>query len=473
MDMDNNQEKKVRNTALLVVALGSFLIPFMGSSLNIALPVIQNDIAVNLILLSWIPTVFVLANAAFILPLGRLSDIVGRKKIFTYGVLIYTVASLLAGYSSSGILLIIFSFLQGLGCSMIFATGVALLSSVYPSNRRGEALGIYVTAVYIGLFLGPLLGGVLVQNFGWRSIFLFNVPFGILLYALIRSRLNGEWMGSAGEKFEIKGSIIYIISIIALMYGFSTLYDNIGRLFLIAGLLGLLIFILIEKGSLNPILRLNIFRSRVTTFSALALLLMNISNTALWALLSLYFQDVLDLGPQITALIISVEPLMVALLSAPVGRWSDSIDSRIFSVSGMVLTTLGLLILSQLNTNTSLWIPIMGLIIVGTGLGLFSSPTTNKFIGSIAGRDYGMGSATLSTMIYAGQTMSLGIMLYIFAIYIGNVQISLSNIPLFLQSLNTAFLVFAVIAAVGIVVSLLINGKQRKKRVSMVSNQKL
>jgi MFS family permease len=473
MDMDNNQEKKVRNTALLVVALGSFLIPFMGSSLNIALPVIQNDIAVNLILLSWIPTVFVLANAAFILPLGRLSDIVGRKKIFTYGVLIYTVASLLAGYSSSGILLIIFSFLQGLGCSMIFATGVALLSSVYPSNRRGEALGIYVTAVYIGLFLGPLLGGVLVQNFGWRSIFLFNVPFGILLYALIRSRLNGEWMGSAGEKFEIKGSIIYIISIIALMYGFSTLYDNTGRLFLIAGLLGLLIFILIEKGSLNPILRLNIFRSRVTTFSALALLLMNISNTALWALLSLYFQDVLDLGPQITALIISVEPLMVALLSAPVGRWSDSIDSRIFSVSGMVLTTLGLLILSQLNTNTSLWIPIMGLIIVGTGLGLFSSPTTNKFIGSIAGRDYGMGSATLSTMIYAGQTMSLGIMLYIFAIYIGNVQISLSNIPLFLQSLNTAFLVFAVIAAVGIVVSLLINGKQRKKRVSMVSNQKL
>jgi len=432
--------------------------------------VIQKDIAVNLILLSWIPTVFVLANAAFILPFGRLSDIVGRKKIFTYGVLIYTIASLLAGYSSSGILLIFFSFLQGLGCSMIFATGVALLSSVYPSNRRGEALGIYVTAVYIGLFLGPLLGGVMVQNFGWRSIFLFNVPFGLLLYTLIRLRLNGEWMGSAGEKFEIRGSIVYIISIIALMYGFSTLYDTTGRLFLIAGLIGLLMFVLIEKGSLNPILRLSILRSRVTTLSALALLLMNIANTALWALLSLYFQDVLHLGPQITALIISVEPLMVALLSAPVGRWSDSIDSRIFSVSGMILTTLGLLILSQLNTNTNLWIPIMGLIIVGTGLGLFSSPTTNKFIGSIAGRDYGMGSATLSTMIYAGQTMSLGIMLYIFAIYIGNVQINPSNIPLFLMSLNTAFLVFAVISTIGIIVTLLIDGKHRKKLVEMVSN---
>jgi len=198
---------------------------------------------------------------------------------------------------------------------------------------------------------------------------------------------------------------------------------------------------------------------------------MNIANTALWALLSLYFQDVLQLGPQITALIISVEPLMVALLSAPVGRWSDSFDSRIFSVGGMAMTTLGLLILSQLDTTTDLWVPITGLIIVGTGLGLFSSPTTNKFIGSIAGRDYGMGSATLSTMIYAGQTMSLGIMLYIFAIYIGNVQITLSNIPLFLQSLNTAFLVFAAIAAVGIVVSLLIDGKRRRKLVDIELNK--
>ena len=195
MDFDKFYDKKVRSTALLVVALGSFLIPFMGSSLNIALPIIQRDLGVNIILLSWIPTVFVLANAAFILPFGRLGDIIGRKRIFTYGVLIYTVASMLAGLSTSGILLIIFSFMQGFGCSMIFATGVALLSSVYPSNQRGEALGIYVTAVYIGLFLGPLLGGFLAQNFGWRSIFLFNVPFGLLLFSLIKLRLSGEWRG--------------------------------------------------------------------------------------------------------------------------------------------------------------------------------------------------------------------------------------------------------------------------------------
>jgi len=459
MDFDKVYEKKVRNTALLVVALGSFLIPFMGSSLNIALPIIQKDLAVNIILLSWIPTVFVLANAAFILPFGRLGDIIGRKKIFTYGVLIYTLASLLASLSTSGIFLIIFSFMQGLGCSMIFATGVALLSSVYPSDQRGEALGIYVTAVYIGLFLGPLLGGFLAQNFGWRSIFLFNVPFGMLLFSLIKLRLPGEWSGSAGEKFEIRGSIIYTLSIVAVLYGFSTLQTDIGRLILLLGVIGVSIFVINEKKSLNPILRLSIFRKKVSTMSALALLLMNIATTAMWALLSLYFQDILYLSPQVTALIISVQPLMVALLSTPVGRLSDRFENRIFSMVGMVITTLGLLILSQLNFNTSLWIPITGLVLVGIGLGLFSSPTTNRFIGSVEGRDYGMGSATLSTMIYTGQTLSLGIMLFIFATFLGSVQIIPSNFSIFLFSLKTAFIVFAVISGVGVIISILIGGK--------------
>jgi len=468
MDSDKIYEKKVRNITLLVVAMGSFLIPFMGSSVTIALPLIQNDLTVNIILLGWIPTVFVLANAAFILPFGRLGDIIGRKRIFTYGVFIYTVASFLAAFSWSGILLIIFSFVQGIGCSLMFATGVALLSSVYQSEHRGEALGIYVTAVYIGLFLGPILGGFLAQNFGWRSIFIFNVPFGILIFSLIRLRLPGEWKGSEGERFEIIGSIIYTLSVIAVMYGFSTLNNDLGIFVLFAGVLGVLIFILNEKKSINPILRLNIFKSRISSLSALALLLINIATTAMWALLSLYFQDILGLGPQITALIISVQPLMVALLSTPAGRFSDRFDNRIFSVVGMVVTTIGLIIISQLNISTSLWIPIVGLILVGTGLGLFSSPTTNTFIGSVSGRDYGVASAIVSTMIYMGQTLSLGIMIYIFSIYLGNVQINPSNFSVFLLSLKTAFTVFAVVSSLGIIVSILIGKKRIKNSIQRI-----
>jgi MFS family permease len=464
MDLDRTDDKIVRNSALLVVALGSFLIPFMGSSLNIALPLIQSDLNVNIILLSWIPTVFVLASAAFLLTFGRLADIHGKKKIFSYGVVVYTVASLMAALSPSGMFLIIFSFLQGIGCSLMFATGVALLSSVYPSNQRGEALGIYITAVYSGLFLGPLLGGFLAQNLGWRSIFLFNVLFGLFLFSLITLKLKGEWKGSECEKFDFKGSALYTISIVLFMYGFSTLQSAFGWIIFLAGIFGLFLFIKEEKESQFPILRLEIFMRRSSSFSAMALLLMNIATTAMWALLSLYFQDLRTFGPQMAALILSVQPLMVALLSSPVGRMADHRDNRVFSASGMAVTTLGLVILSSIGQNTNLLVIILGLILVGVGLAVFSSPTTNIFMGSVGRKNYGMASATLSTMIYTGQTLSLGIMLFIFTSYLGNVQVTASNFATFILSLKTAFTVFAVIGGVGIVVSILMGNKAGKTR---------
>ncbi len=446
---------KIKNPALLVVVMGSFLIPFMGSSLSIALPLIGDEFSSSVILLGWLPTAFVLANAAFLLPFGKLADIHGRKRIFTYGIIIYTLASLLAALSPSGVFLLMGSFLQGFGCSLIFATGVALLSSVYPANHRGEALSFFITSVYIGLFLGPLLGGFLAQNLGWRSIFLFNVPFGILILIFILWKLEGEWKGLPGEKFDFRGSAVYIPSIIALMYGFTALENTIGQIIFIAGLIGVSIFIIVESKSYNPVLKLQDLIRRVPALSALALLLINIATTALWALLSLYMQDLLNLGPQTTALILSVEPLMVATFSLLVGRFLDRLENRIFTVTGMAVTTTGLLILSTLNLSTGLWIIIMGLILVGVGLALFSPPATNIFMGSMKRENYGTASATLSTMIYAGQTLSLGILVFIFAGYLGNVHITPINFGSFLLSLKTAFLIFAVLSGIGVVICFL------------------
>lgn len=450
-----NQEK----TALILVALGAFLIPFMGSSLNIALPSIGDDLTGSLILLGWLPTVFVLANAAFLLPFGKLADIHGRKRIFTYGVAIYTAASLLAALSPTIQFLILGSFLQGLGCALIFATGTALLSSVYPANHRGAAFGFFITAVYVGLFLGPYLGGFLVQNLGWRSIFFFNVPLGLILLTLIFWRLKGEWTGAPGVKFDLLGSAIYIPSLAALLYGFTDLGNSIGQMIFIAGVVGFIIFFWRERVFPDPILRLEDLLKRVSASSALALLFINISTTAMWTLLSLYFQDLLGLEPQITALIVSVEPLMVALLSPVVGRLSDQRENRIFTVSGMFVTTTGLLILSTLNLTTPLQITILGLVLVGVGIALFSPPATNTFMGSMKQANYGMASATLSTMIYSGQTLSLGILLFIISGFMGNVQVTPANYHLFLSSLSIAFLIFASFSGVGVVISLFMSKK--------------
>ena len=447
----------LKNPALLLVAMASFLIAFMGSSLSIALPLIGKDLINNVILLGWLPTVFVLANTAFLLPFGKLADIYGRKKVFSYGLVIYTLASLMAALSPSGFFLIAGSFFQGVGSALIFATGVALLSSVYPPNRRGEMLGFFVTSVFVGLFLGPLLGGFLAQNLGWRSIFLFNVPLGLLILILITWKLKGEWSGSPGEKFDIRGSAIYIPSLIALMYGLTSLNNRTGQLIFIVGIFGIFIFLLLERRSYNPIVKLEYFKRRISAFPALAMLLINISTTALWTLLSLYLQYLLSLSPQITALILSVEPLMVALFSPLVGRLSDIMENRIFTVSGMGVTTVGLLVLSTLTINTALWTVIIGVILVGVGVALFSPPATNIFMGSMSRENYGMASATLSTMIYAGQTISLGLLLLILSNFLGNVQIAPPNFDLFIYSLKTAFTLFAVITAGGMIISLFMN----------------
>ncbi len=449
-------DRSLQRVTLFLVSLAAFLIPFMGSSLSLALPVIQKELTVNLIILGWIPTAFVLANAATVLPFGRLSDIYGRKRIFSYGVLIYTVASLLASFSISGEILVVFSFLQGLGCAMIFATMVALLSSVFPMERRGEALGLYVSAVYIGLFLGPILGGFLIQYLGWRSIYLFNIPLGIILLFILFWKLKMEWAEAKGENFDHRGTVIYSLSLVAILYGFSSLMENLGKVFLVIGLLGMLGFFLLENRTESPLLKLEIFKNRRTSFTALSMLALNIAISAMATLLSLYFQSLRGLEPHYTALILASQPLMVAVLSPVIGRAADRSENRLLPVGGMILVTVGLLILVFLGPETSLLIPVVALLLVGVGQALFSSPITRIFMGSVDSKIYGMASSTLSTMIYLGQTLSLTLMLLIFAIYLGQVEINPSNYLAFLDSQQVAFLVFALISGLGVVFSVLV-----------------
>lgn len=436
----------------------------MGSSLSLALPVIQKELVVNVIILGWIPTAFVLANAATVLPFGRLSDIYGRKRIFSYGVLIYTTASLLAAFSNSGEILVLFSFLQGLGCAMIFATMVALLSSVFPMERRGEALGLYVSAVFIGLFLGPILGGVLIQYLGWRSIYLFNIPVGIILLSILFWKLRMEWAEAQGESFDIKGALIYSLSLVALLYGFSSLLEDLGKTVLVAGFLGILGFFFMERKTESPILELEIFKSRRSSFTALSMLFLNIAISAMATFLSLYFQSLRGLEPQTTALILAAQPLMVAVLSPVIGRAADRTENRFLPIGGLILITAGLLMLSFLSQETIIQFPVLALILVGVGQAMFSSPTTRIFMGSVDSKIYGMASSAFSTMIYLGQTLSLALMLFIFAIYLGQVEINPSNYQVFLDSMRVAFLVFSIISGLALVFSIRVGPNVSKSK---------
>lgn len=449
----NNAPNK--KAALLIVTLGSFLTPFMGSSVNIALPSIGQEFGMNAVLLSWVATSYLLAAAVFLVPFGRIADMYGRKRIFTYGIVIYSIASLLSAFSTSATMLISFRVVQGIGGAMLFGTAVAIITSVFPIAERGKALGINVASVYSGLSLGPFLGGLLTQHFGWTSIFLANVPLGLILIALIFWKLKGEWAEAKGEKFDFGGSLIYSLMLVAIMYGFSALPAMLGICLIVAGALGILAFVKWEMKAESPVLDINLFRNNtVFAFSNLAALINYSATFAVTFFLSLHLQYIRGLNPQDAGLILVCQPVVMAVFSPLAGRLSDKIEPRIIASTGMTLTAIGLFLFTFLSHNTTLTFIIANLALLGFGLALFSSPNTNAVMSSVEKRSYGVASGTLGTMRLIGQTLSMGIAMLIVGMYMGRVQITPEYYPLFLRSEEITFLIFAVLCFGGIFASL-------------------
>ena len=443
-------------TFILVAAtLGAFLTPFMGSAVNIALPRIGKEFEMDAVLLGWVATAYLIAAAMFLVPFGRIADIYGRKKIFTYGILLYTVASLLSALSTSAVMLISFRVLQGIGGAMLFGTGVAILTSVFPVGERGRALGINVAAVYIGLSVGPFVGGLLTEHFGWRSIFYANVPLGLLVLGLILWKLKGEWATAKGEKFDFAGSVIYSIMLVAVMYGFSRLPDMVGGWLILAGLLALVAFVWWETRVKSPVLNVNLFRrNMVFAFSNLAALINYSATFAVSFLLSLYLQYIKGFTPETAGLVLISAPVMQAIFSPVAGRLSDRVEPRILASVGMGLSAAGLVLLIFLGRETSVAFIVASLVILGFGFALFSSPNTNAVMSSVENRYYGVASATLATMRQVGMMLSMGVAMLLFAVYVGRVQITPEYYDLFLKSVRVAFIVFACFCFGGIFASL-------------------
>ncbi len=444
-----------RKAALVVSTLASFLTPAMASSINVALPSIATEFSMDAISLSWVSTGFLLAAAMFLVPFGRLADIHGRKRVFTYGILIHTLASILAGLAPSGTTLIAFRALQGTGGALIFGTGIAILTSVYPASQRGRVLGINVAAVYLGLSLGPVVGGVLTQQFGWRSIFVLSTVLGVVIVALVVSKLKGEWAEARGDRFDLTGSLLFTVSLALVMYGFSQLPGQGGILMAIGGLFFLSVFLVWESRSRSPVLDITLFmKNAAFAFSNLAALINYSATYAVTFLLSLYLQYLKGLTPQAAGLVLIFQPAVMALCSPLAGRLSDKVEPRIVASLGMTLLVIGLLCFIPVTAETPLSIIILLLILLGFGFALFSSPNTNAVMSSVEKRYYGVASATLGTMRLTGQMLSMGIVMILFALQMGGVTITPEYYPQFLRSMSAAFIIYSVLCTVGIFASL-------------------
>jgi EmrB/QacA subfamily drug resistance transporter len=449
-----------KGMVLLATTTASFIFTFMTSSVNIAIPTIEKDLSLDIIMQGWIVTSYILSSATFLVPFGRIADIYGRKKIFTCGIVIFTLASLFAGMASSAAMLISCRVLQGIGGAMLAGTSVALLTTVFPANERGKVLGINVAAVYIGLALGPVLGGVLTQQLGWRSIFFASALLGLAVICVVLWKLKGEWTGAKGQTFDLAGSVIYVLGFVALVYGlnsFTLLPAKLAVGLIIGGAIGLSAFVRWEMKSRSPVLNISLFRnSKTFTFSNLAALINYSATFAISFLMSLYLQNrpVQPFNAQDAGLILVAMPAMQAIFSPLAGRLSDRIEPRMIASVGMALTTIGLALFIFLNEEGTLQIIIGNLLLIGFGTALFSSPNTNAVMSSAPNTAYGVASATLATSRQVGLVLSMGIAALMFALYMGRVQITPESYPLFQQSMKTSFIIFAALCFSGIFASL-------------------
>jgi len=444
-----------KTSALLITAAGSFLMPFMGSSVNVALPSIGREFSMDAILLSWVSTGYLLAAAMFLVPFGRIADIHGRKKIFSSGILVFTLCSLFLGLSTSAHTVLVLRVLQGIGGAMTFGTGVAILTSIFAAGERGKALGFNVTAVYMGLSLGPFLGGFLTEHWGWRSIFLVMVPLGVAVLGLIHWKLEGEWAEARGERFDYMGSSLYGLSLVAVMVGFSRLPQWLGEELILGGLVGLGAFVRWEMKIPSPVLNISLFRhNRVFALSNLAALIHYSATFGVGFLLSLYLQYIKGLSPSHAGSILLCQPVVQALFSPFAGRLSDRIEPRVVSSLGMGFSVMGLFLLVFLGGRTDVVYIVGCLALLGFGFGLFSSPNTNAVMSAVDKKFYGVSSGTVATMRLVGQMLSMGLATLLFALYIGRVQITPEFFPAFLKTMRIAFGIFAILCTAGIFASL-------------------
>jgi len=456
-----SQEKHQESTVVLILVMfTSFITPFIGSAINLALPMIAHEFGLNAITMSWVTMAFLLSSAVFLVPLGKLADIFGRKRVFLTGNVVLALASLLGVFAPNGATLIALRVVQGIGSAMMFATGIALITSVFPPNARGRAIGMNVTAVYVGLSAAPVLGGLMIDALGWRSLFYIPALLGIPAVIAAILTIKGEWAEAKGEKFDILGSGIFIVSMCALMYGFSKLPSTVAIVLTSVGLLGLSLFVKLQMKLEYPVFNVSLFRvNRLFALSNLAALINYATTFAITFVLSLYLQYIKGLSAREAGLLLVIQPLVMAVIASWSGRLSDKHDPRILASAGMGVIAVGLALLIPISKETAVTYIGVVLGILGLGFGMFSSPNTNAIMGSVEKRYIGLASGTVATMRLVGQMLSMGIATMVIHVFIGTGTINASKHKQFILSASVTFAIFVALSVLGVWASLARGGK--------------
>ncbi len=443
---------------LIIVSAIQFINPFLMSSTNVALPSIGQELHASAFELGLSLTILMLANGMFLLPLGRFADIHGRRRIFLAGIVVVALATLSLGLVHSMTLFLILRFIQGIGGSMILSTSIAILTSVYPQETRGRAMGIVVSMVYAGHSLGPVLAGYIISYLGWRWIFFLTFALILLAFFLALFQLQGEWDSAAGEPFDILGSILYLLSLSLIVVGASWITEvSLAPFALALGLVLLVLFGCYEWKTSYPLLNMHLLLGNLKfSCSNLSTFLNYVGISSFIFMFSLYLQYALGFSPKEAGTIIVVQPLVQAIVAPFSGRLSDRIAPTHIATMGMGLCTLGIFLAAQFTFSTSLSSIVAVLVILGVGLGFFSTANMMVIMGSVESRFLGVASSMVATMRTLGMLFSATSLAVLLSLYLGDAAITVSNVPFFMDCTRASLTFFGTLSLVGMCISFLV-----------------
>ncbi|PKO19125.1 MAG: MFS transporter [Chloroflexi bacterium HGW-Chloroflexi-10] len=449
---------------LLSVGLGTFMSALDASVVNVSLPVITHDFQSSITQIEWVVTIYLLTVSCLLLAFGRLGDMQGHKRVYTFGFVIFILSSALCGLSTSAGMLIGLRALQAIGAAMLFANSPAILTGNFPAAQRGQALGLQATLTYLGLAVGPSLGGFLTQHFGWQAVFYINVPIGLLALFFCLRFIPNDRRQANGERFDWIGAGLFLLGMVSLLFvlnqGQSWGWGSLPTLALaVFALLCLLLFVRLEIRSTNPMLDLNLFRQRVFSFSVLSALLNYMSMYCIIFLLPFYLIQARGFSPAHSGLILTVQAVVMSLTAPISGYFSDRVSPRWLATIGMAILAAGLGMLSFLQAATPQWYIAISLAVTGLGTGMFISPNNNVLLGSAPRNRQGIASGILATARNVGMVLGVGLAGAVFTTVLGHGELAIDTGGIF-RAIQSSFVVGAGIAVVGIFTSFLRSGSE-------------
>ena len=445
---------RTQRTILVAVIATNLVTSFLGSATNLSTPAIGDEFGVGATSLTWVVSAFTLTIAMLALPAGGLADATGRRKVFLAGLATFAGSAIAGAFAPAMSVLLAARVRQAAGGALIQAANVPIALSAFGPERRGWVLGWTVSAVYVGLGMGPVLGGVINQYLGWRAIFILAAlcAAAVLLFAT-RSIPNDD-MGRV-KLHDVPGDLLFMGGVFCLIFGLSNVGSQVWPwVVTVVGVALLAAFAVRELHTESPLLDVRIFKSnRVFTFSSLAALLNYSATFAISYTMSLYLQVVHGMPSAAAGLVLVCQPLVQAAASPVCGRLSDRVQPALLASLGMGLSAVSLLLLGFLEVSSPVSHVITALVVAGLGFGLFSSPNNNAALSSVHPSQFGRANAIIGTMRSIGMSLGLATLTVVFGFFLGDTIVTQADPVHLTAAIQFALRLSACVCAVGVVFS--------------------